>query len=309
MSLRVNPVLGRELRERMRSGRPFWVVGVFLGLLTLAVYLVYQSLSGFDEFDITRQTRTGRALFDTVILVMTLLIIFFVPGITAASLAGERERQTLQPMQITLLRPRQLLAGKILASMSFLVLLIISALPVLVVCYLLGGIRIVDGVIGIAIVSLLALLLTTIIASLSARAKRVQGATLMAYGVTLFVLLIGPLLFVVANVADDSSGGDPTQVPAFLVTLNPVAIVADAVGSDSGQTADAPLSGLRRSMVQEWQSSGGSWFAWFPDDDVQVDRGDPFPAWLIGALVLAALAALAAVRGVRALRTPAEVER
>mgnify|MGYP006883660409 CR=1 FL=1 len=63
-----------------------------------------------------------------------------------------------------------------------------------------------------------------------------------------------------------------------------------AVGSDSGQTADAPLSGLRRSMVQEWQSSGGSWFAWFPDDDVQVDRGDPFPAWLIGALVLAALA-------------------
>ena len=87
------------------------------------------------------------------------------------------------------------------------------------------------------------------------------------------------------------------------------AIVADAVGSDSGQTSDAPLSGLRRNMVQEWQNSGGSWFAWFPDGDIRVDRGDPFPAWLIGSLVIAVLAALAAVRGIRALRTPAEVER
>lgn len=310
MSVRVNPVLGRELRERMRSGRPFWVVGVFLALLVLALYLVFQSLSGLDQFDITRQTRTGRILFETVLLVMTLLITFFVPGITAGALAGERERQTLQPMQVTLLRPGQLLAGKIMASMSFLMLLIVSAMPVLVVAYLLGGIRIIDGLIGIGIVALMALLLTTIVASLSARARRVQGATLMAYGLTLLLLVVGPLLFLVATVIDRSSDGEPVQAPPFLLTLSPITIVADAVGSNSGQAGgDAPLSALKRNVDQEWKTAGGSWFAWFPDAENTVDRGVAFPAWVIGTAALTLVAGLAATRGVRALRTPAEVER
>ncbi len=309
MSLRVNPVLGRELRERMRNGRSFWVLGVFLGLLVLAAYLVIEANASINSFDLARLTRVGRTLFEVVVLVMLLLVFFFVPGLTAAAFAGERERQTLQPMQITLLRPHQLLVGKVLASMSFIGLLIVSALPMLVAAYLLGGVTVTDGLAGLGIVALLGVLLTTMVAAVSARARRVQSATLTAYGLTLLILVASPVAFLIIRTVDQSTGNDPVRVPSIVGLLNPVTIAADAVGSPAGGSADAPLSALKHAMITAWQDDGGHWAWWPSDDQDRSDRTDPFPGWLLGSLVAGGVTALGAWRGVRALRTPAEAER
>ena len=87
----MNPVLSRELRERMRTGRAFVVIGVFLLMLTLTAYLVYQgaNTTGQIETDLARQTRLGRDLYEWVLFVMLALVLFFVPGLTAGDIAGE----------------------------------------------------------------------------------------------------------------------------------------------------------------------------------------------------------------------------
>lgn len=317
MSLQINPVLGRELRERMRTGRAFVVLGVFLSMLILTVYLVYQgtTTTGIIEIDLSRQTRLGRDLFEWVLFVMLLLVLFFVPGLTAGAIAGERERRTLLPLQVTLLRPRSILLGKVLASMSFLVLLVVASLPVITVAYLLGGIRLVDGAKGLGVILLIAFLLTTMIASLSTLTKRVQTATLAAYGFTALLCLIGPLLYFTLAVADNSQGSDVANPPAVLLAANPLAIVADATAGQNVSEGGNPLRETRKALFESKANNNDSWIAWFPEDDFAAEfriidgRRSGMPAWLLGSLILGAVAALLATLATRRLRTPAEVER
>ncbi len=315
--MQMNPVLGRELRERMRTGRAFVVIGVFLAMLTLTVYLVYQgtSASGQIELDLARQTRLGRDVYEWVLFVMLALVLFFVPGLTAGAIAGERERQTLLPLQVTLLRPRSIILGKVLAGMSFLALLIVAALPVMTVAYLLGGIRLLDAAKGLGVVCLVALLLTVMIASLSAVAKRVQTATLLAYGFTALLIISGPLAFATMAVADRSSGTDEVNPPAVLMAINPISIVADATAGEVATDGGNPLRDVRKLIVEAKSRNDDSWLAWFPDQDFGArfriidGQRTGFPAWAVGTIALTVLAGLLSLLAARRLRTPAESER
>jgi len=313
----MNPVLGRELRERMRTGRAFVVIGVFVAMLILTVYLVYQgtTTTGDIQQDLARQTRLGRDLYEWVLFVMTALVLFFVPGLSAGAIAGERERQTLLPLQVTLLRPRNLMIGKVLAGMSFLVLLLVSALPVMTIAYLLGGIRLVDGARGLGIICLIATLLTAMVAALSALTRRVQTATLMSYGFTALLVLLGPIVYYTMAVADGSAGTDVKNPPAVLLAVNPIAIVADATTGQNAAGGNNPLREARRLVDQAKSNSGDSWWGWFPEDDfgaqfrlIDGDRSG-VPAWVVGSAALALLASAMSFVATRKLRTPAEVER
>ncbi len=316
----MNPVLSRELRERMRTGKAFAVVGTFLLLLTLTAYLVYQGSttgSGDISTDLARQTRLGRDLYEWVLFVMLGLVLFFVPALTAGSIAGERERQTLHPLQVTLLRPRGILIGKVLAGSSFMLLLLFAALPVMMVAYLLGGIRPIDGLKGVGIICVIAILLTLMVTALSALTRRVQTATLLAYGFTALLVLLGPLLYFTLRVADGSHGNDIENPPAILLALNPITIVADATAGENsssfGNSTSTPLGFARQQVIQAKTLNDDSWFAWFPDDNFRaqfrIERRDGFPAWAVGTLGLSAIAALLSTLAVRRLRTPSETER
>ncbi len=314
----MNPVLSRELRERMRTGRAFVVVGIFLLLLTLTAYLVYQgsTTTGDIASDLSRQTRLGRDLYEWVLFVMLALVLFFVPALTAGSIAGERERQTLLPLQVTLLRPRSILVGKVLAGTSFMLVLLFASLPVMMVAYLLGGIRPLDGLKGVGIICVIAILLTLMVTALSALTRRVQTATLLAYGFTALLVLLGPLLYFTMRVADGSGGSDSENPPALLLALNPITIVADATrGENSSSFSDSssPLGWARREVTTAKSLNNDSWFAWFPDDNFRaqfrIQRNDGFPAWAVGTIGLAGIAALLSSFAVRRLRTPAESER
>ncbi len=316
----MNPVLSRELRERMRTGRAFVVIGVFLLMLTLTAYLVYQgaTTTGQIETDLGRQTRLGRDLYEWVLFVMLALVLFFVPGLTAGAIAGERERQTLLPLQVTLLRPRNILVGKVLAGMSFMLLLLFASLPVMMVAYLLGGIRPLDGLKGVGIVCVVAVLLTTMVTALSALTRRVQTATLLAYGFTALLVLLGPVLYFTMRVADGSHGNDVENPPAVLMVLNPISIVADATAGENTSLSGSntnPLGWARDEVAKAKSINNDSWFAWFPDDNFRAqfrivnDRREGTPAWLVGTLGLAVVAGLLSTLAVRRLRTPAEAER
>ena len=102
-----------------------------------------------DPFSARRRRRefaaVGRSIFEWLVFFMLLLVLFLVPGLTSGAIAGERERQTLVPLQVTLLRPWQIVVGKLGASFAFLALLVVATAPLLVVAYLIGGVTIADG--------------------------------------------------------------------------------------------------------------------------------------------------------------------
>ena len=239
-------VLTKELRTRMRGRRTAVVVTVYLLLLSslggLTLYIqLEQFRSGFNP---GAAPAVGFQLFSTLSLFQLFLVIFIVPGLTGAAIAGERDRQTLDLLLSTQVSALWIVLGKILASLSYVFLLMVAALPLFSLVFLFGGVS--PGQVGLAfVISLVsALTLGTIGIFLSVLIRGGPTATVLAYAVT-FILLIGtPLLSIFIGMASDSSAGFPVQVSLPLV-LNPLAALASAtLGSF---IPDLPLMGTSRS--------------------------------------------------------------
>jgi ABC-type transport system involved in multi-copper enzyme maturation permease subunit len=262
----MNPVLGREVKERMRGPRAFVAITVYLSVLLLVLWAVHtaarpQSI-GFGSV-LGDQTTLGRKVFDWLLFVMLLLVMFLVPALTAGAVTGERERQTLVPLQVTLLSPRQIMWGKVTSSLAFVGVLVVVAAPLLAVGYSIGGISVAQAARGVLAVLVVGLLLGTMVVGISARLRRVQSATVVAFALA-FLLSVGSFLaYGAAAVIDASRGTDETNPPAWLLAPNPFVFVAEVVDLGEG----GPLGGLHRALedARDRQSSS------------QVDFGGPIP--------------------------------
>ncbi|MGB3734244.1 MAG: ABC transporter permease [Ilumatobacter sp.] len=332
MSWTVNPVLNRELTERMRGPRAMIMLSIYLGVLGAIILLVYRATvsdnsNGFGSSPVTQLAGVGQSLFEWTLLLVLLLVLFLVPGFTAGSVAGERERQTLLPMQVTLLRPIDIVLGKIGASVMFTLLLVVATLPLLTVSYLIGGIRLVEIFQGLAIVLFTALVVAALSVACSTFMKRVQTATVVSYALVLLLLAGTGILYAMAWQIDASRGADPADPPGWILAANPVVALADLSGDDpldrqlqndfgfgNGSNSFAPLSELRRGLSPDPFFDGRNDIAFDqfgnPIGDAAVLRNErAVPLWILFVGVSFFFTFDAVVGSVRRLRAPAELER
>lgn len=190
-SLRLNPVLERELRERPRTLGSVVMLTIYLAMLVgvfVLVYLVAKYSTGNQAVTATLTARLGRELFEWVLFVMLLLVLFLVPGYTAAAITGERERQTLIPMQLTLLSPARIVSGKVYASIAYLAMLVVATMPILALAYMIGGVSLWQIVRGIGAVLLVGFVAATVAVACSCLVRRVASATVLAYAFGLLII-------------------------------------------------------------------------------------------------------------------------
>ena len=136
MLFRDNPVLNRELLVTLRSPRSFVLQLLYVCALGALVYFRWPA--GEEG---ARQVSPGvaRALYDIFFLGQFFLVALMAPTFAAGSITGEKERKTYELLLASPLRPSTILVGKLLSSLSYLVILIVSSLPLMILCYLLGG--------------------------------------------------------------------------------------------------------------------------------------------------------------------------
>jgi ABC-type transport system involved in multi-copper enzyme maturation permease subunit len=247
----LNPVLARELKERMRRKRSGFVLTVYLLVLAGALWLLYlgASASGADGPGALRLASLGRAAFQTLLFTMLFLVCFIVPGLAAGGVAGERERQTLVPLQVTLLRPRSILLGKLAASLAFVVFLVFAALPLIGVSFLLGGVEPGEVVRGVGMVLAVATTVAALALTCSTLMRRVQGATVLSYAVVCF-LVGGTFVAFGAEMLVDRKG--PQGRSQLILALNPLMATADVVSRvpESGSRVPSPFTPLQ-SLIDE----------------------------------------------------------
>ncbi len=119
-AFRVNPVMLKELRGRMRGMRAFAVMTVYLGLMsgfTLVLYLIYGAAARSSGSAAAGEI--GRVLFLGVVGIELLLIIFIAPAFTSGAITGERERQTYDLLQTTLLTTPSFVIGKLESALGY----------------------------------------------------------------------------------------------------------------------------------------------------------------------------------------------
>ena len=343
----VNPVLARELTERMRGLRATVMLSAYLVVLGLVVVLVYRSESdaagSFGASPVTELATAGEGIFEWTLLFAMLLVLFLVPGFTAGAVAGERERQTLVPLQVSLLSPRSIVLGKIGSSVAFTLLLVLATLPLLTVAYLIGGVTLGDVVRGTGMVMFTAVGIAALSVACSTFMRRVQTATVLSYGVVLLLCGATFAAYFVAERIDSDGGFEPTDPPRLILAANPIVALADiTVDGPEAFTeeffapsfgyygdSDGPLSGLKELVTPDEVEFGrfvedvafpvnveGA-LASGPDGDffgvAARDGGLPgrrsLPLWAQHMLIIGAMAVLSVVLSSIRLRTPAKTER
>lgn len=247
----LNPVLARELKQRMRARHTWLVLTLYLAVLASILRWMYVAASRDDGFggaaNLVASAGVGRAMFQWLLFFMLLLVCFIVPGLTSGAISGERERKTLISLQITLLRARSIVLGKLLASLAFVVLLIIASLPLATVPFMLGGVSVSEVVRGIVMVVATAVTLACLALACSALVRRTQTATVLSYGMTL-ALVLGTLMVYGAQQIPRRDGG--SRPDPWILTLNPLAATADVVqGRRESLGFPSPFQPLRDLLV------------------------------------------------------------
>lgn len=189
-----NPMILKELRGRMRGARAFVVLTIYLLLMSGFVTLVYLL---YTESLTTRSPsqggEIGRTLFYSIIGVELFLVTFIAPAFSAGAISGERERQTYDLLRTTLLPARSLVGGKLFATLSYILLLLIAAIPLQSVAFLFGGVAELEVALSFVILLSTTVLLGTVGIFFSALTQRTLSASVMSYAVALFSVIAVPI--------------------------------------------------------------------------------------------------------------------
>ena len=190
--MNINPVLLKELKVRMRGWRAAGIVVLYLSIMALvAVLIVYTSYMSPYSSSIDPQAAIGT--YTGLAVIQFILIMFIVPALTAGAISGEREKQTLDLVLSTRLSPRSIIIGKLLASMSQIVLLIVASLPIFSMVFLFGGISVRDMLQLFGFYLATAVAVGSIGVFFSTYFKRTTASTVLTYG-AVAMLAFGTIL-------------------------------------------------------------------------------------------------------------------
>ncbi len=238
-----NPVFESSMTRRARSYRAPLLVTLYVAFLLLVSGVALYTLQS------PRLTLGNlRAGIETHIYVSVMqfaLIILVAPALTAGSIAGERERQTLDLLLCTRVGSASIVLGKLFSSVCFLGLMLISSLPILMLPLFFGGVAIGDILVMLLFLLVTAIACCSIGVFCSAVFKRTVTATVMAY-LIVFGLGVGtiivPLIFQLNQIAllADTVSYSSSSSTAYLLSSSSVGII----GGSSGGTAAATTASI-----------------------------------------------------------------
>lgn len=212
-----NPLVKLEFLRRFRSATAAWAIPLVIGLPGLAVTIGYATIvspSQFDNFGnqvdnaaftVSDLRGVGIGMFVAVLSALMVALMMLVPSLVGGSIAGERQNQTLQPLQLTDMTPAQIVGGKLVSSLAYLLVLLACTAPVLAIPFLLGGTTAVQ-VVGAAVVLML---ITIELAALSLAASATMSRPTTGIVVSLLAcaaLVIGPWIVMGLGFASAARG-------------------------------------------------------------------------------------------------------
>lgn len=138
---RITAILSKELRTLLRTRKAFAALMAILFAVGGSVWVFWLATMESGE---TRQFSTmvefSRVLFALLSGVQLGVLGLFAPILTAAAVTTEREEKTLDLLYCTRITRFHILVGKWFAAISFEVLLVLCMLPLVALCFQLGGV-------------------------------------------------------------------------------------------------------------------------------------------------------------------------
>ena len=191
-AFRLNPVMVKELRGRMRGVRGFAIITAFLTLMSFFTILLY--LLQIPTGGVVVVGNLGRQLFLGVLFIELMLIIFIVPALTAGAITTERERKTYDLLQTTLITKATFIVGKMQSALGYIVLILLSAIPLQSIAFLFGGVGAQEMALALLVLLVSAITLGAFGVFFSSVTERTLAATIRSYTVAIGIAVGLPLV-------------------------------------------------------------------------------------------------------------------
>ena len=225
----INPILASSARRRMRSIRTPILITLY-GAMIFAVGLG----AAFGAFASSTLSifamREGVTAYAAMLAIQFAMILLITPAMTAGSIAGERERQTLDMLLVTNTGSLRIVAGKLLES------------PTMCLTLITGGVTLADVLTGALFLLVTAFAALSVGVFASAVFRRTVTATVMAYLIVFFigVVTMVPLVLGVRNI------GSNYDAMFSSTMVSSVAVIggADGIGIGVNGFIYSPAMGL-----------------------------------------------------------------
>jgi ABC-type transport system involved in multi-copper enzyme maturation permease subunit len=202
----------KELRGRMRGRRAFAVLTLYLALLSVFAWAIFQFQSvtqggqdlvpglgsgvGSGRGSLTAATaialsaQVGQSIFGGLILLETLLVMVLAPAFTSGAISLEREKGTLDLLVTTPLSTLGMVIGKLFSALIYVLLLIVASIPLASLVFTFGGVSPDDLLRAYVLLFAVAFGMGAIGLFFSALVRRTQVATVLTY-ITVLALTLG----------------------------------------------------------------------------------------------------------------------
>jgi ABC-2 type transport system permease protein len=188
-----NPIIAKELKGRMRGRQGFIMLGSYISLISFFIVLIYVFLAvdgSISNGDPSFLQTMGKIIFSTVVLLELLMLGFIGPALTAGAISSEREHKTIDLLRTSLLSAGALVFGKLSSAVVFLLLLIITAIPVQSLAFFLGGVGMAEMIISTLMLVVTAIFFCTLGLFFSSFSKRTLLSTVFSYASILLSFIV-----------------------------------------------------------------------------------------------------------------------
>jgi len=239
--MKINPVLKKELQINVRSRRLLVMIIFFNTMLALIGLIILYDIICSAEIEANINYSSAITLYQLLIIIEFSLLVFVVPAVTAGSISGERERQTLDILLSSKLTSANIILGKLASSVIIMILLIISGLPVISLIFIFGGVTFTD----VLIITIYLIFITFFVGVLgiasSTALKRTTSASVVTYGSILFfclgtLVLVAMLELILQFRNPEAAKG--TGWTLMILLINPVITLLELLGRQVGTTTN-----------------------------------------------------------------------
>jgi ABC-2 type transport system permease protein len=240
--VKINPVFEKELRMFERSIKISWVIFIYNIVLAIVALAIFYDMLHTSRFTGSVEYTNMIQIYIIMAYIQFGMLILIIPGLTAGAISGERERQTLDILLSTQMKPWQIIVGKLESSLSIVLLLSITSLPIVSIVFVFGGIKLIDLAVLIILLVVEAIFIGTIGLLFSSLFKKTTTSTVLTYATLLFIFL-GTYLVVqayymveqtrntgIANVVTDIYG------VVYVLLINPIITFSGLISRQAGST-------------------------------------------------------------------------
>lgn len=214
--MRINPVLKNETKLAVRSFKFTLMIFFYVLFLSAGALFIFNA-SIEDSYFSGVNLQSIIYFYIGMAVIQAILLMFVVPSLTATAICAEREKQTLEVLLSTKMSTLSIVIGKLLASVSRVILLIICTMPIYSIAFFIGGVNLGN----ILELSFFFIVTTIFVGSvgvfISTFIKTSRAATAVTYGVTLFIFVGIVILAYIILLFNDSRAANVQDVKLPIV--------------------------------------------------------------------------------------------